>query len=355
MPPRSRGARPGRGTSAVGSHSGPTFAQSGSCHSSTVTEAIRAPPRAGRLDVAQRPLGLRHRLRRRDRTSAPDCVELGRSRCRSRRRRRRAASARRGLFRACWYRRDVRRRRRSATASGCCCTSAPWTTRATVWVERRARRRGTRAATRRSPSTSPPSLASTAGAARSSCAPRTTRTISPSRAASRTGSSSPHSIWYPRTTGIWQTVWLERVPATLDRRAALDAEPRALGDRLRARGSTARDADPAPARAAARAATSCSPTTRYRSIGGEVAPPDRAVRPGHRRLPQRAALEPGAADADRRRADAVDERRRRARSRSSSYTALRVGRGRGRPLHAQRPAVPAAAGARPGLLAGHAA
>jgi beta-galactosidase/beta-glucuronidase len=23
-----------------------------------------------------------------------------------------------------------------------------------------------------------------------------------------------HSIWYPRTTGIWQTVWLERVPAT---------------------------------------------------------------------------------------------------------------------------------------------
>ncbi|MBC8165717.1 MAG: glycoside hydrolase family 2, partial [Bryobacteraceae bacterium] len=24
----------------------------------------------------------------------------------------------------------------------------------------------------------------------------------------------PHSIWYPRNTGIWQTVWLERVPAT---------------------------------------------------------------------------------------------------------------------------------------------
>ncbi len=23
---------------------------------------------------------------------------------------------------------------------------------------------------------------------------------------------NPHSIWYPRTTGIWQTVWLERVP-----------------------------------------------------------------------------------------------------------------------------------------------
>jgi beta-galactosidase/beta-glucuronidase len=24
----------------------------------------------------------------------------------------------------------------------------------------------------------------------------------------------PHSIWYPRTTGIWQTVWIEHVPAT---------------------------------------------------------------------------------------------------------------------------------------------
>jgi beta-galactosidase/beta-glucuronidase len=24
----------------------------------------------------------------------------------------------------------------------------------------------------------------------------------------------PHSIWYPRTTGIWQTVWMEWVPAT---------------------------------------------------------------------------------------------------------------------------------------------
>lgn len=25
---------------------------------------------------------------------------------------------------------------------------------------------------------------------------------------------NPHSIWYPRTSGIWQTVWLERVPQT---------------------------------------------------------------------------------------------------------------------------------------------
>src|SRR6185369_10052791 len=24
----------------------------------------------------------------------------------------------------------------------------------------------------------------------------------------------PHAIWYPRTTGIWQTVWMEVVPET---------------------------------------------------------------------------------------------------------------------------------------------
>ena len=29
---------------------------------------------------------------------------------------------------------------------------------------------------------------------------------------------TPHSIWYPRTTGIWQTVWLERVPRTYIRK-----------------------------------------------------------------------------------------------------------------------------------------
>ena len=24
--------------------------------------------------------------------------------------------------------------------------------------------------------------------------------------------AEPHEIWYPRTTGIWQTVWIEPVP-----------------------------------------------------------------------------------------------------------------------------------------------
>ncbi len=64
----------------------------------------------------------------------------------------------------------------------------------------------------------------------------------------------PHGIWYPRTTGIWQTVWLEKVPRTflnnlrwtpsLERweigfEAWLGGEPRdllRLGVKLRARG-----------------------------------------------------------------------------------------------------------------------
>ncbi|WP_216324424.1 glycoside hydrolase family 2 TIM barrel-domain containing protein [Deinococcus aestuarii] len=34
----------------------------------------------------------------------------------------------------------------------------------------------------------------------------------------------PHSIWYPRTTGIWQTVWLEWVPETHLRRLRWSAD-----------------------------------------------------------------------------------------------------------------------------------
>ncbi|MES2355967.1 MAG: glycoside hydrolase family 2 TIM barrel-domain containing protein [Pseudomonadota bacterium] len=49
----------------------------------------------------------------------------------------------------------------------------------------------------------------------------------------------PHSIWYPRTTGIWQTVWLERVSRTYIEKIrwtpyvegfALNFEARVVGD-----------------------------------------------------------------------------------------------------------------------------
>ena len=51
----------------------------------------------------------------------------------------------------------------------------------------------------------------------------------------------PHSIWYPRTTGIWQTVWLERVSRTYVEKIrwtpqvenyAIGFEVRVSGDRL---------------------------------------------------------------------------------------------------------------------------
>lgn len=51
----------------------------------------------------------------------------------------------------------------------------------------------------------------------------------------------PHSIWYPRTTGIWQTVWIEEVPRTYIQKIrwtphvegfALTFEARIVGDSM---------------------------------------------------------------------------------------------------------------------------
>ena len=41
----------------------------------------------------------------------------------------------------------------------------------------------------------------------------------------------PHAIWYPRTSGIWQTVWLEPVPADSIRHIKWTAKPPTLGNR----------------------------------------------------------------------------------------------------------------------------
>ncbi|HYF21386.1 MAG TPA: glycoside hydrolase family 2 TIM barrel-domain containing protein [Ramlibacter sp.] len=53
----------------------------------------------------------------------------------------------------------------------------------------------------------------------------------------------PHSIWYPRTTGIWQTVWLERVPRTyIDKiRWTPRVEGFQIGFEVRVRGAQADD------------------------------------------------------------------------------------------------------------------
>lgn len=45
----------------------------------------------------------------------------------------------------------------------------------------------------------------------------------------------PHVIWYPRTTGIWQSVWLERVPPVRVDSLAWEGDPRTLTVRLDAR------------------------------------------------------------------------------------------------------------------------
>jgi len=55
----------------------------------------------------------------------------------------------------------------------------------------------------------------------------------------------PHAIWYPRTTGLWQTVWLERVaPCHVDRvRWTPQVETFAIGFEVRVAGARAAEAD----------------------------------------------------------------------------------------------------------------
>ncbi|HEX2850129.1 MAG TPA: hypothetical protein VHN98_06235 [Acidimicrobiales bacterium] len=45
----------------------------------------------------------------------------------------------------------------------------------------------------------------------------------------------PHAIWYPRTTGIWRSVWLEQVPATRLASLALSGSSSSMEVRLEAR------------------------------------------------------------------------------------------------------------------------
>ena len=149
-------------------------------------------------------------------------------------------------------------RRRSSPASACSCTSARSTTRRTVWVNGmpRGAPRGRLHAVLR-PTSRPCSDAT---------APR--RVVvraedDPHDLAKPRGKQDwqlePHSIWYPRTSGIWQTVWLELVPADAHRARCAGrpasstgtsaCRPRSKGRvrpdlRLRVRLSSARDSWP---------------------------------------------------------------------------------------------------------------
>ena len=111
-----------------------------------------------------------------------------------------------------WYRRTFRVADADRQASGCCCTSAPSIGSARCGSTAR-KSASTRAATIRSRSTSP-----------MHCAGRRQRT-----GRRRYGSDrhrhqprgkqvlKPHGILYTAVTGIWQTVWLEPVPAAAHR------------------------------------------------------------------------------------------------------------------------------------------
>ena len=126
----------------------------------------------------------------------------------------------------------------------------------------------------------------------------------------------PHSIWYPRTTGIWQTVWLETVPATRIARVAFtpDLARWEIGVEVWVEGNQARRC------AALRQVAERGDAAGRRHVSGrQRRGPSRrrAVGSGHRRLAQRAALEPARAQSDRRRDGTVGRARRTARSRST--------------------------------------
>jgi beta-galactosidase/beta-glucuronidase len=79
----------------------------------------------------------------------------------------------------------------------------------------------------------------------------------------------PHSIWYPRTTGIWQTVWVERVPQTyIDKvRWTPKLEGFQIGFEARIQGETGDDAS---LELELRVGDRLLAKDRYRVVDGEV-------------------------------------------------------------------------------------
>ncbi len=180
------------------------------------------------------------------------------------------------------------------------------------------------------------------GRRRSSCAPRTTRTTSPSRAASRTGSSSrTRSGIRARPASGRRSGW-SACPRPAIEQAPLDAEPRALGDRLRGvrstgdaarrpalRGQAARTASALLAR---RHATRWSPARSHRRIA--------LSDPGIDDYRNELLWSPRVADAASRPSCELLGRARRAARRGQQLHGAALDRRAGRPLRAERPPVP---------------
>ena len=210
--------------------------------------------------------------------------------------------------------------RAAATASGCCSTSAPSTTRRTVWVNGAlvARHEGgyTPVLRRHHRPAAPTAAADDRRARRRrSARPRQAARQAglAARAALASGTRAPPASGRRSGSRACRATWIGS--------AALDAEPGALGDRLRGRGSAAsRRERPAPAASSCAPTSSCSPTTPTRVVAGEV----------HRRI---ALSDPGIDDFRNEllwSPDDADAHRRRS---SSCWADARRAARRGRQLH----------------------
>jgi hypothetical protein len=150
----------------------------------------------------------------------------------------------------------------------------------------------------------------------------------------------PHAIWYPRTTGIWQTVWIERVGRTyVDKiRWTPHVESYALRFEARVGGDPVEDLS---IEVTLRHGKRVLARDRYQVIDHEA---DRFIvlaDPGIDDFRNELLVEPRAADPARR--DRAPARRRHDDRRVHLVHRAALDLDPARSLHAQRPSVPAAA------------
>jgi hypothetical protein len=161
---------------------------------------------------------------------------------------------------------------------------------------------------------------------------------------------TPHSIWYPRTSGIWQTVWLERVPAAhveaLRWTSSLEAWEIGLQAQVKLEGRSDLRLQ-VRLTVGERLIADDTYAVVSEEVDRRIALPD----PGIDDYRNELLWSPSTPDADRRRDQALGRARRARRPRPELHGAPRR-RHPGRPLRPQRPALPPPHGARPGLLAG---
>ena len=255
-----------------------------------------------------------------------------------------------GFYQACWYRREFALVR-PTDGGRILLHFGAVDHRATVWVNGAAcgeheggytpvRLRHHRSARGR------------ARCSRSSCAPTTIRPTSPSRAASRTGNSSRIRSGIPARPASGRRSGSSGCPPTWIRslRWTPNLERWEIG--LEASRGRPGPRAAAPVRAAPRRRDAHCRRHLRRGRAASVHRRIALVRPGYRRLPQRAALEPALAHPDQAELELWGDRGELLDS-VESYTALRAVAVQGDRFVLNGRPFFAAPGARPGLLAGH--